>query len=261
MPSAPVATGEIIQAATIQGLVNGSIWFSGDNGAVNAYQVTFNGTTPNFNNITNLNDGLMVTFRALNSNTAAATLQIGALGAKPIVKSGGLSLLANDIRVGQIVSLVYDSVNARFNLLGGQLPASYAASIAKAADTMILPGVFVLQTNFNLLYDTGGLYDSVSGKLKIPAGLSGQYLIIWKATYAANAVGSRYNAIYKAGSFLMAETAALYSTSDFQLSLITAQRLAVGDTVEGACLQTGVASPGLTVTAIGTSLTINYLGA
>lgn len=43
-----------------------------------------------------------------NANTTNATMNINSLGAKPIVNFGNAALVANDIKAGQILDLVYD---------------------------------------------------------------------------------------------------------------------------------------------------------
>ena len=115
----PVSTGNVILADTINALGSASAWFSPDSGGTDAYELTFNGGAPNYNNVSSLSDGQFFTFLAGSSNTGAATLQINALTALPLTKNGGESLVAGDIESDQLVVVVYNSAGAgRFELLG-----------------------------------------------------------------------------------------------------------------------------------------------
>lgn len=122
MAFAPVQPGGIIQANTINNLVSAIDWFSADTGTATSYKVTFDGVTgANKNTISALTDGLIITFRAVNANTGAATLQVvGAGGATiatpPITRNGGTALVAGDIKAGQVVVVLYNATSTRFEL-------------------------------------------------------------------------------------------------------------------------------------------------
>ena len=122
MAFAPVQPGGIIQANTINNLVSAIDWFSADTGTATSYKVTFDGVTgANKNTISALTDGLIITFRAVNANTGAATLQVvGAGGATiatpPITHNGSLALVAGDIKAGQVVVVVYNAASTRFEM-------------------------------------------------------------------------------------------------------------------------------------------------
>jgi Pectate lyase superfamily protein/Chaperone of endosialidase len=55
-----------------------------------------------------LSKGLVVEMQVSQSNTGGSTLNVNGLGAYPIEKLGGLPLDTNDLRTGQVVSLVFD---------------------------------------------------------------------------------------------------------------------------------------------------------
>lgn len=77
-----------------------------DTGTANAYAIA---PSPA---ITAYTVGQQFSFKALNANTTASTLNVNALGVKTIKKSGGaLDLVANDIIVGSIVVVEYDGTN------------------------------------------------------------------------------------------------------------------------------------------------------
>lgn len=55
--------------------------------------------------------GLMIQFKAKTANTGACTLNVNGLGAKTIKKNLDEDLADNDIKAGQVVSVVYDGTN------------------------------------------------------------------------------------------------------------------------------------------------------
>ena len=55
--------------------------------------------------------GQRFTFKAVNANTTASTINVNSLGAKDIKKNSTLALDAGDIRAGQIVEVEYDGTN------------------------------------------------------------------------------------------------------------------------------------------------------
>lgn len=80
--------------------------YKADTGAANAYAIT---PSPA---ITAYTAGQLFSFKAVNANTTASTLNVNALGAKTIKKLGGATdLVANDILAGQIVVVEYDGTN------------------------------------------------------------------------------------------------------------------------------------------------------
>jgi len=63
--------------------------------------------------------GQMFWFVAASANTGATTININSLGAKSITKNGTAALVANDIKSGQTVVIVYDGT--QFQLTGSSL--------------------------------------------------------------------------------------------------------------------------------------------
>lgn len=55
--------------------------------------------------------GMVVVFKANTKNTGACTLNVNSLGAKTIKKQLDLDLADNDIRPGQVITVVYDGTN------------------------------------------------------------------------------------------------------------------------------------------------------
>jgi hypothetical protein len=54
-------------------------------------------------------DGLVIAFNATAANTTATTLNVDAVGAKKVFKNFNAELVANDIKDGQKVIVIYDS--------------------------------------------------------------------------------------------------------------------------------------------------------
>lgn len=109
-----------------------------DTGAANAYVIT---PSPA---ITAYTTGQIFSFKAVNANTTASTLNVNGLGVKTIKKlSGGFDLVANDIIAGAVVVVEYDGTN--FQLISPvsfppatQNGASIYAADAGGSDTYVI---------------------------------------------------------------------------------------------------------------------------
>lgn len=274
MPNAPVNTGDIIQAATITGLVNGSIWHSADSGTASAYKVVFDGTGTNSNRITSLTNGQIITFIAGASNTVnggASTLQVqGAtlLPAAPLTKSGGAQLLKGDIAAGQLVAAVYVASPGRFELLTTTIRA-HAVKGQLAADVTLVTGNYSSDLNWTVTstgneaspFDTDGFFSSgTPNRLTIPVGLSGRYQIIFKAQFAGNGNGSRYSLVAVNGIQRELQASPVPSAlGDTYLIINSVMTLTAGQLVQAKCYQDS-GGP-LTLRAAETFLTLIWLGA
>jgi hypothetical protein len=91
-----------------------------DTGAANAYVVTPDPA------MTSYTDGLLLSFKAANTNTGASTINVNGLGVKNIRKNVVDALEAGDITSGQVVDLVYDGTNFQLKTVAssgsGSLP-------------------------------------------------------------------------------------------------------------------------------------------
>jgi hypothetical protein len=69
--------------------------------------------------------GQVFIFRAANANTGASTLDVDGQGTRAIVKHGTAALVANDIKAGQIVVVIYDSTTSNLEMVSqlGNSPA------------------------------------------------------------------------------------------------------------------------------------------
>ncbi len=78
--------------------------FSADTGSTNAYVLTLPGLSAYYT-------GMMVWFKPVNGNTGACTINVNALGAKSLVRPGGVVLTSGDITAGALICAVYDGTN------------------------------------------------------------------------------------------------------------------------------------------------------
>ncbi len=85
-------------------------------GSANAYVLSYPGAFSYTN-------GISFTFKANFANTASATINVNGLGAKSIKKHQGDNLAANDIKSGQVVTLVYDGTNFQMTSGLGNAPS------------------------------------------------------------------------------------------------------------------------------------------
>jgi hypothetical protein len=105
--------------------------YKADTGAANAYVIT---PSPA---ITAYTVGQIFSFKAVNANTTASTVNVNGLGVKTIKNIKGSDLVANDILAGQIVVVEYDGTNFvmvsplgnSVSLSGGAYPAGSGAAI------------------------------------------------------------------------------------------------------------------------------------
>ena len=263
---APVQTGDLIQASTVNGLVNGSIWYSLDTGIVNAYKVTFNGAAPNLNKISALTDGLIITFKALIANSGPSTLEvIGAsgvsLGVLPIVRGNGNGLVLGfkDIRPGMI-TVIYNSVSGgRFELLTPTTGPTKAARCAKPTDSVAANAAWTVQPLSLVLFDNGPFFNAASpNQLTIPTSMGGAYVVTLTASFEANSVGARYADILVNSVSTGARTSATSWVSESYVMITAILRFSPGDIIQNAVWQNS--GGGLNVQAIGTTLSLAWLG-
>jgi hypothetical protein len=112
------ATGAVTLSLA-NGIIDGSSHYCADAGTTQAYACTLAPAPSAY--IT----GAFYVFKANTANTTgAASINFNSLGAKTIVKlAGGIAtaLVANDIRVGQVVELIYDGTNMQMTSQTGNV--------------------------------------------------------------------------------------------------------------------------------------------
>ena len=128
-------------------------------------------------NFTGYYDGFSVVFKANHANPGAATLQVGIYAAKNIFNTAGNALAANDIINNQVVTLVFDNANNRFQMIstsgnvaaGAGLSGSGTASrmaIWATSSTLGSSVVYDDGTNIGVGISPGGLFKlQVNGKV------------------------------------------------------------------------------------------------
>lgn len=79
--------------------------YAPDTGAANAYVVTLSPAQ------TTYTAGMVISFKALNANTGASTININNIGVKSITKNVSTALASGDILSGQIIDVEYDGLN------------------------------------------------------------------------------------------------------------------------------------------------------
>lgn len=81
-------------------------------GASNAYTITSN------RSITSLAAGIALVVRANHANSGSATLVLNGLASKPLTRQDGSNLVTGDILVNQMLFIVYNASQDKFNCMG-----------------------------------------------------------------------------------------------------------------------------------------------
>ena len=128
-------------------------------------------------NFTGYYDGFSVVFKANHANPGAATMQIGIYAAKNIFNTAGNALAANDIINNQVVTLVFDNANSRFQMISTSGNVGAGAGISgggtmgrmvawATASTLGNSVVYDDGTNIGVGVSPGGSYKlQVNGKV------------------------------------------------------------------------------------------------
>lgn len=186
MAFAPVASGDLIQAGTINNIVSGSVWYSSDSGTANLYKVTFDGTTTNKNKITGpLTAGLLISFTASATNTGASTLAVvgpsGVVVATPPIRwPNGAALSPADIVANQMVTVIYNAAQTRFELLSSaSIPVARGVELLTTNAMVLTPLTNVPNTAWtsNVWQSDPGYWSPGSSVITIPTGLGGKYFV------------------------------------------------------------------------------------
>lgn len=98
----------IIAPNTVPGrwilLAETAMGFSPDTGTANTFILSLPGLTAYYT-------GMMVWFKATYANTGTCTINVNALGAKSLIRPGGIGLAAGDITAGSLICAVYDGTS------------------------------------------------------------------------------------------------------------------------------------------------------
>ncbi len=123
-----------------------------------------------------LTTGLVLRLKISNTNTGAATLSLNGLGAKPIVRSGGLALKVNDLPAGAIAELTYDGGRFQLSALSTSTlpppPSVVNFNVPGTQNWSVPDGVYVIEVE--VWGGGGGGAGSVSGGSSNAADYAGE---------------------------------------------------------------------------------------
>lgn len=120
-----------------------------DTGAADAYVIT---PAPA---ITAYTTGQIFSFKAVNANTTASTINVNGLGVKTIKKLGNLDLVSGDIKADQIVAVEYDGTNFQMLTPSAITPVTQTGSTTYAADAGSNDTYVITLAPAPLAYTTG----------------------------------------------------------------------------------------------------------
>lgn len=125
-------TGALPAANIATAVLDGSVGYCADAGSNDTYACSLSPAPSGY--VT----GARYRFKANTGNTGAATINFNSLGAKTIKKvAGGITtdLADNDIRVGQVVDLVYDGTNMQMQSTLGNAASGSGDVVGPASST------------------------------------------------------------------------------------------------------------------------------
>ena len=217
-----IATNDVIEAVHINQLFpiladleDGKAFFRPDQGSANAYQVDFSGTPSNKNQFSAYHQGMLVIFKAANTNTGASTLQVvgpsGNLTAVPLTKSGSVALEADDIQAGQMVAAVCNDLgggNFRFEMVGAPAVNLTAGDIPSGVDASKIGAGSVSNTEFGYLDGvTSGIQGQLDGKAPSSHTHAASDIASGQVALARGGTGSDLSATGGAGQVLKQSSA------------------------------------------------------
>ena len=191
---------DAVSAEVVQ---NSSLVFGLSSGAVNTYAVSL---TPA---ISTYAAGQLIVFKAHLANTGSATLNVNGLGAKSIKKQVSSDLGADDIKVGQMVTVIYDGTQFQM--------ASPTAAAAAATGYSLTNVKRIFTTSTTYSGNLGGIAgaDSKCQARAQAAGLTGS----WKALISVNWMTARSRSTHNAIVVNMAGDIVAFGFRDLFVSL------------------------------------------
>lgn len=267
-----IATNDVIEAVHINQLFpiladleDGKAFFRPDQGSANAYQVDFSGTPSNKNQFSAYHQGMLVIFKAANTNTGASTLQVvgpsGNLTALPLTKSGSVALEADDIQAGQMVAAVCNDLgggNFRFEMVGAPAVNLTAGDIPSGVDASKIGAGTVSNTEFGYLDGvTSGLQAQLDGKSTIPVGVVVPYAGAsapsgWLFCYGQNVSRTTYASLFAAlgTTYGAGDGSTTFGLPDLR-GRVMAGRDNMGGSAAGRLTNSGTGNPGIDGSTLG----------
>jgi len=219
--------------------------------------------------------GMVVNFKPDADNAAAPTLNVNGMGAKAIVKEGSTALAADDMKAGQIVSLIYDGTNfqmAASGAGGGAPSTSFGGIVCSKTSSQSISSNTLTDVTFTIervaetahishsvstdpdefTINTEGNY-RISGRLAVtPASTGDWVLILAVLDLNGNSIAQARGASY-AGSYPGA-------TGDVTFDWVYALEANDVIKIQAFCSSRGLDVLGLSGTVDQTTLCIEYLG-
>lgn len=151
--------------------------FFTDTGSANNYQLQVVGSkyAP-----TAYVDGLVVRFRAANTNTGTSQVNLSSLGFKPIKRPDGISnLQVGDITAGDVIELIYNTGTGFFSLYSDIQAEEWMAGDWKFTIANVAPSGWILYIN-SAPSGTATIGDASSGaSVRSNADCEQLYKLIW----------------------------------------------------------------------------------
>ena len=142
-------------------------------------------------------------------------------------------------------------------------PTFVGASVYRTTDQTISNGTYTIITFDAETYDSDGFHSTVTntGRMTVPSGKAGKYLISGFAGFGANASGYRLIRLQKNGSTISYFSNLPFTGDTNTVQLSYAIDLAVGDYIEINAYQNSGGNIGIVGTSQYTTFQVSYLGA
>lgn len=188
----------------VSGVQSNTMNYSADTGTANNYVASY------FPAVTQLTDGLRLTFKAKNSNTASSTFSPNGLASAPIYTRAAGALTGGEIAQNKIMEVEWNSTLSAWTLISGSDPLAIGA-LQKSANLSEIKDAgptAVAQTLVNLGL-VGGLASDAVGRL------IGVKIITASTTYAATPGTKKVLAIITGGGGAGGSCSAITTGSTF----------------------------------------------
>ncbi|HFK5702773.1 TPA: phage tail protein [Enterobacter roggenkampii] len=164
------------QGGIVDGIQRNTMRYAPDTGVANAYVVNINP------GILTLSDGMEVSFKAANANTASSTLNVCALGAFPVLNKFGQTLINGEIASGGHVTVKWSATASSWFILDSTnavptVPtASPGTNTTQEASTAFVTAAILAATGRFIntqIFTSSGTYTPSAGTKKIKVYATG----------------------------------------------------------------------------------------
>lgn len=146
-----------------------------DTGTANNYVL---GTVASFEQPTAYFDGMTVSFKLANTNTAACVVNVSSIGNVNLTKPGGTAFASGELVAGNIVVARFISANNRFEVLVNTTPAAVGAAA---------PDQFAVYADTG---STSGFTLAIEAGYTQPVSFTDQMVVVFKANAANDGSGT-----------------------------------------------------------------------